>query len=67
MPATTFTFYDPIFGDTYHIDVDEEGEFIQATRYVEAVGRNPIVYDFIADLPRAHRALIERRLAEYSQ
>lgn len=62
----TITYYDVRYGDTYHIDVDREGNFLAAVRYVAAVGRDPIVFSYLADLPRAHRPAIERKIESWS-
>lgn len=62
----TISYYDPVFGDTYHIDVDSEGDFVSATRYVVAIGRDPIVYYHLADLPRAHKSAIEKKIADWN-
>lgn len=53
------TYYDRRFGDTYEIFLTPTGEFSSVLRYVEAVGRDPIVYDFLSEIPAAQRNAIE--------
>lgn len=59
------SYYDQRHGDTYVVTIDSEGEFICAKRYLVGVGRDPIVYDSLADVPIAHKANIEQKISEF--
>lgn len=55
----TLTYSDNRYGDTYTIYIDDYGNFLQALRYVDTIGRDPILYEKLSDLPDAHRNAIE--------
>lgn len=57
-------YYDERFGDVYEIFVNHDGDFLTASRSLEAFGRNPIYYDDIDEIPAIHRVAIEHLLAE---
>jgi hypothetical protein len=61
-PHPILSYYDFRHGDTYNIFLDEEGEFLSALRYVSSIGRDPIVYSALADIPEPHRSAIEREI-----
>lgn len=57
-------YYDPRYGDTYEIYVDQTGKFHSACRSVEALGRDSIFYDTLEEIPPFHRAAIELMINE---
>lgn len=57
------TFYDQRSGNTYDIEVDSDGNFVRALRYVDGIGLDPIVYDKIYEIPPQHRVEIEDLIA----
>lgn len=57
--STTFSLYDQRHADTYVVDLDEDGDFALALRYVVGIGRDPIQYTNLADIPQPHRDMIE--------
>lgn len=59
-----FSFTDTRTGDTYNVDLDDDGEFLFATRFMERVGGSSVPYAALADLPPAHRAMIEGFIAK---
>lgn len=60
----TLSYYDQRHSDTYVVTIDAEGEFVFAKRYLVGVGRDPIVYDNLADVPQPHKANIEQKISE---
>jgi hypothetical protein len=51
------------FGDIYEIYTnDETGEFQSAVRSVDTIGRDPIYYDKLAEIPQPQRNAIENLL-----
>lgn len=54
-----FTFTCPRYGDTYNIDLNDDGEFLSAVRYVDRVPSDPIAYTQLSELPQIHRHQIE--------
>lgn len=60
----TLSYYDPRHADTYVVTIDSEGEFICAKRYLVGVGRDPIVYESLADVPQPHKNAIEQKIIE---
>lgn len=55
-----FKFFDKRFGDLYEIYTDDvTGDFEAAVRSVGEVGRDPIYYDRLSDIPPSHRNQIE--------
>lgn len=61
--TTYFRYYDPRYGDTYEVYTDHDGDFLSTCRSVEAIGRDPIYYDHIEDIPPLHRNAIENEIA----
>lgn len=58
-----YRYIDNRFGDIYEIYThDETGEFESATRSVETIGRDPIYYDHLAEIPQPQRNAIENLL-----
>lgn len=53
---------DPRFGDRYEIDLSDNGDFLSAVRFVDKIGRDPIVYDALSEIPQPHRNEIEQRI-----
>lgn len=62
--TTYFRYYDPRYGDTYEIYLDNDGNFQTAARSVEVIGRDVIYYDSLADIPPLHRNAIEQLIFE---
>lgn len=61
-------YYDDRYGDLYEIYVsDVTGEFEGASRSVEAIGRDPIYYDHLGEIPVAHRGEIENLVEAYQK
>lgn len=60
----TLSYYDPRHSDTYVVTIDSDGEFVCAKRYLVGVGRDPIIYDNLADVPQPHKANIEQKISE---
>jgi hypothetical protein len=58
-------YYDSRYGDMYEIYLNVDGSFLSAARSVEALGRNPIYYDKLADIPPFHRNAIETLIEEH--
>lgn len=61
MPKS-LSYYDPRHADTYVIELEDDGSFAYANRYVVEVGRAPITYEHLADIPLVHRAKIEEEI-----
>lgn len=59
----TLSYYDPRHADTYVVDLDDLGEFLCARRYVVGIGRDPIVYESLADVPAVAKANIEQKIS----
>lgn len=55
----TVTYTDERFGDTFVIDTDTAGVVYGIVRYVEQLGRDPIYYDTVEELPRRVQEPIE--------
>jgi len=62
MPLSSFSYYDPRHADTYVIELDGDGEFLCALRYVTDIGRDPIIYDHLADVPQPIRSALESEI-----
>lgn len=62
--TTYFRYYDERFGDVYEIYVGHDGEFVSACRSVEAIGRDPIYYDKLTEIPQVPRNVIEGMILE---
>lgn len=59
--TTYLRYYDARYGDVYEVYLSpEDGSFISACRSVEQLGRDPIYYDDLADIPPVHRSEIEQ-------
>jgi hypothetical protein len=58
-------YYDPRYGDTYEIYLNRDGTFLSAARSVEAIGRSPIYYDKLVEIPPFHRNAIETLIEEH--
>ncbi len=59
----TFSYFNKRSGDTYEITYDETTfAFLSANRYVDGIGRDPIYYDTLAEVPPSHRSAIEHIL-----
>lgn len=56
----TLTYDCPRFGDRYEIELDPSGSFAFATRFVDGIGRDPITYSTLSDIPTPHIQAIER-------
>lgn len=67
MPSSQYLrYYDERFGDTYEIYVDPTtGEFESAARSVEGIGRDPIYYDKLSELPPVARNAIENLILDW--
>lgn len=66
MPKS-FSFYDPRHADTYVVELEDDGSFAYANRYVVELGRAPITYEHLADIPIMHRAKIEEKIFEVNR
>lgn len=63
--TTYFRYYDPRYGDTYEIYLSpSDGAFLSAYRSVEQIGRDPIYYDSLSEIPPSHRNEIEAMILE---
>lgn len=62
--TTYFRHYDERYGDVYEVYTDRDGNFLSACRSVEAIGRDPIYYDRLEDIPPQPRNAIENRIQE---
>lgn len=63
----TLEFYDARFGDTYVIYLEAKDGELQVSRivrYVEKIGRDPIYYDRVEDLPNRARSEIDQLIHE---
>lgn len=58
-----FTFVDDRTGDTYNVNLTDDGEFQSAVRYIDRVGGDKVDYWAMGELPPQHRAEIEYRIA----
>lgn len=67
MPSSQYLrYYDERYGDLYEIYVDPlTGDFQAASRSVEGVGRDPIYYDKLCELPPAARNEIENLILDW--
>lgn len=65
-PPSSFTFYDTRSGDTFVIEL-EDGDFAYALRYVIGIGRDPIQYNHLIDVPEPHRSTIEHKISKRCQ
>lgn len=58
-----YRYIDNRFGDIYEVYTnDETGDFQSATRSVETIGRDPIYYDHLTEIPQPQRNAIENLL-----
>lgn len=64
--SPTLLFFDPRYGDTYHVELDSEGEFVSALRYTSSV-RPPIFYSHLGDIPQPHRSEIKNKILKWSE
>lgn len=62
--TTYFRYYDERYGDVYEVYTDHDGDFVSAMRSVEAIGRDPIYYDRLIDIPPQQRNAIENLIQE---
>lgn len=62
-PNFHFTLYDSRHGDTFVIEI-EDGEFVSALRYTIGIGRDPIQYNDLADLPEPYQTQIENEISK---
>lgn len=61
--TTYFRYYDTRYGDVYEIYLDSSDmSFVSACRSVEALGRDPIYYDALEDIPQNARHAIEEMI-----
>lgn len=51
----TLTYDDPRYGDRYEVELSPTGVFLSAVRFVEGIGRDPIVYDKLSHVPQPHQ------------
>lgn len=58
----TLTYDDHRSLDRYEVDLTPDGEFDSALRFVTGIGRDPIHYGRLADVPQPHRSEIEQRI-----
>ena len=56
-------YFDDRYGDHYEVYFDSTtGEFQGATRSIGEIGRDPIYYDLLSELPPFHRNQIEHQI-----
>lgn len=55
MNTTYFQYFDPRYGDVYEVYVDHDGNFHSARRSTGPIGRDPLYYDNLLDIPPYHR------------
>lgn len=61
----TLIYDDPRYGDRYEIELDPIlGTFTFATRFVDGIGRDPLYYDKLGDIPAYHRHEIEQKIGQ---
>lgn len=48
------SYIDDRFGDVYEVEVLPDGRFLHAVRFVDAIGRDPIHYSRLSDIPSPH-------------
>lgn len=58
----TLTFDDIRSGDRYELELLLDGEVSSCLRFVEGIGRDPIVYDELTQIPQPQRSLIEQKI-----
>lgn len=62
---TYLRYYDERFGDLYEIYTNpDDGSFHSARRSTEAIGRDPIYYDDLNEVPPVHRHHIEELILQ---
>lgn len=64
MTTTYFTYSDPRYGDFYEVYTDHEGNFHSARRSTGPMGREPLYYDNLLDIPPYHRNEIVGLISE---
>ncbi len=63
--STYLRYYDPRYGDVYEVYLSaEDGSFESACRSVDTLGRDPIYYDALEDIPVVQRNAIEQLIHE---
>ena len=61
----TIEYFDPRFGDTYVVTMDGiPFRVTRVLRYVDRIGRDPIPYDRVEDLPARARTAVEQLIHE---
>lgn len=58
----TLTYDDIRYGDRYEIELSHAGDFLHALRFVDRIGRDPIPYDRLSDIPQPHQHEIRQRI-----
>lgn len=58
----TLIYDDVRYGDRYEIELSPCGDFLHALRFVDRIGRDPISYDRITDIPNPHQHEIRQRI-----
>lgn len=53
-------YVDSRFGDRYELTLSPTGEFVSAIRYIDEIGRDPILYTSLAELNPHHKFQIEQ-------
>ena len=62
--TATINYFDERTGDLYVVQLDANGDFAHALRYVDRVGREVIAYERMAELPSYVRVAIEHELTK---
>lgn len=62
-PTITFSYYDPASADTYRVECELSGSFVEAVRYLCQSWRDPVAYAHLADIPEPHRSAITQEIA----
>lgn len=60
----SLTYHNSRFGDRFEIDLNEDGSFQSALRYVDRADRDPIHYTQLRDIPSPMLQEIEQLLWE---
>ena len=51
--------YEEVYGGTYDIMLDPDGDFEYAIRWMDRIGINPIRYNSINEIPRVYQSIME--------
>lgn len=66
MSESSFTIYDARHGATFVVEL-EDGEFAHALCYVIGIGRDPIIYSELGDIPEPMQGQISDKIYKITQ